>query len=80
MPSATNLQVELLQNILQSHQDEWCNHLKNCQPIITFSEQPPSFMKFLGSNFDGSFVVLSSNVITTDDAVSKNFDFAFCSK
>jgi hypothetical protein len=62
MPSKVAIQAALLQRILKDHRDEWFKQFQSCQPSIAPSDKAPSFLRFLGSQFNARHHLIFSNV------------------
>jgi len=62
MSSTVAIQAALLQRILKEHRDEWFKQYQSCHPSIAPSDKAPSFLRFLGSQFNSSNHLMFSNV------------------
>jgi hypothetical protein len=62
MSSTVAIQAALLQRILKDRRDEWFKQYQSCHPSIAPSDKAPSFLRFLGSQFDASHHLIFSNI------------------
>ncbi|CAB3360615.1 Hypothetical predicted protein [Cloeon dipterum] len=61
--SLASQQQSLLKGLIENHRLEWSKHFRECQPLITLTEEPPSFMRVLGTNCRKRFLVVSNAAV-----------------
>ncbi|XP_059479597.1 uncharacterized protein LOC132199119 [Neocloeon triangulifer] len=67
---AAFLQMNLLKGLIQQHRLEWSKSFKECQPLITLVDHPPSFMRVLNAHCNGRFLVISNTVVNKIDPLA----------
>ncbi|XP_065341445.1 uncharacterized protein LOC135940474 [Cloeon dipterum] len=65
--SLASKQLSLLKGLIENHRLEWSTNFRECQPLITLTEEPPSFMKVLGTNCRRRFLVVSNAAVAKAD-------------